>query len=505
MLTRRLLSLTLLCILASGCTPDPVPADPAQPTVRGPVAIEEAPPSGKAVWISDIHFDPFYPAHHYSTSDTASVRALLRALTTTVDDSVVWRSHTEWDSVFTSDANQGGAWSVRNQDANHKLFQEVVVRAAATEPDPDFVLVTGDFLGHDFPKDYDALAPATLVTSPAYRAFVDETMQYIATTLRGAFTSAPIVATLGNNDAFCGDYDVRTDTSATGYLSRAAALVQSTLLPGLSPADRDSFAVSFARGGNYAIDVPGAPGNRLVVLNSVPFMPPGDYPRTLPPSVVATQACAGEPVVDPEAALDLLTREAGGSGHVWVAMHVPPGTGCYSTSTDWQPSVQARYEALLRPADSSAIAGAFAAHSHMASFKVFEDDGKAASFVLQAPSVSPNHANNATFSVFEYDPADLAISDLTVHYLDLDVPTATWASYPFGGLPGPVTAVTLKALLTRLGSSSAAWNTFVLDYGARANASATASGPVSLGDLSQQSLDCLRIPMARPSAPADGA
>lgn len=68
------------------------------------------------------------------------------------------------------------------------------------------MILPGDFLTHDFRENY--MLYASDKSDAAYRSFVLKTIRYVAMGLKARFPDVPVVATLGNNDSFCGDYQI---------------------------------------------------------------------------------------------------------------------------------------------------------------------------------------------------------------------------------------------------------------------------------------------------------
>lgn len=482
--------LAVLSCATAGAQP-PAPGSAAAGAAAG--ATPPAAVGANFVWLSDIHLTPFYPYSYKNIVDEGQITAMLELLVDRSDPSApVWKDHSEWAAVLTDETRaplQAKQFSDRGKDANDKVFRTVLEHAATVAPSPGFVLITGDLLGHGFGYDYSHLAPAGMDSGAAYRSFVAETLGYIARTVRGYFPDPPIVATLGNNDAYCGDYDIHLPSPPADFLGDTAGTFLAYFLPDLEGDERQAFLDSFLQGGYYSHPVPGGDGSRILVLNSVALM--GRYPEDDGsgsfPGETARQLCDASPTIDAGRQLEWLAREAAQPGRAWVAAHVPPGDGCYDDKPFWTADNLAAYRQLFLVGPPAAnLAGTLSAHSHMASFKLLRgEDGRAESFVVQAPSISPNHSNNPTFGVVAHDPRTLEIRSHRIYYLDLDRAGAVWKHYQFAGLDGPTTAASLETLYGQLGGSSALWQTFAEDYGARAGS------VVSLGRLAQDHLDCL--------------
>ncbi len=448
--------------------------------------------AGTFLWISDIHLDIFYYAHDQDHPNLRDRRLVQRMLKQMVDNSdpnnPKWKDHTAWGPILAGSPPQGSDFNQRGFDSNDKLLQAVVAKAGKTSPQPDFILITGDHLGHQFGSNYSELAPASMQTGSHYNTFVAQTLDYIAMSIRRGFAAnIPIYATLGNNDAYCGDYDIRLDQPSSEFLENTADTFLRYFLSGLSPPEQQTFRTTFLQGGFYSVTLPKNSATQLVVLNSIPFMGPLDYPEPGNAYPGTSETCTAGATLDPGAQLDWFEKlvAGAGTGHAWVAAHVPPGVGCYHSHDYWSaPSLKA-YRGVFNSGSALELAGTLSAHSHMASFKLLLDaNNDPASFVLQGPSVSPNHDNNPSFRVVTYGTDNLQIGDYRTHYLDLD--TKHWSSFSFQESYGlPVTTKSLAGIFGDMQTDAATWNQFVHNYGTRAEKY------VSLGYLSQTNLGCI--------------
>jgi sphingomyelin phosphodiesterase acid-like 3 len=141
-------------------------------------------------------------------------------------------------------------------DTNVALFESAVAQMKRSAPDPDVILLPGDFLMHDFAQH----VPRAEGTEEAAL----RTMRQIAETLGRAFPNAQFGIALGNNDTPCADYATGDGSAYQSALARIwAPLVDRR---GASP----QFAATFGRNGYYSAALP-VPGLRLVVLDTVLF------------------------------------------------------------------------------------------------------------------------------------------------------------------------------------------------------------------------------------------
>ncbi len=375
---------------------------------------------GTMLWISDIHFDPFYGGE------------VTRLANDTNDG---WRDHTEWGAIMAKMPGNS-ACSPSGSDANNFLLDKVLNRAAVVlNQKPDCILITGDFLSHNFSNDYfkNSQLPGSLTTTELHNRFIDQTMAYLALSVSRAFPNVPVIATLGNNDAYCGDYDIRGNS---GFLINTRRTFQKYFLPQLS-ADFENV------GGCYSTSIPGTK-HTFVVLNSIPFI--SDYPESYRITGIPKlhSVCSPLRTVNLVDEYDWLTKTIDGCGasqKVWIACHIPPGVACYNGAQNWARPVadgggQVPFVNRFRKYylnQKNHFAGVLTGHSHAAEFKLIRDNdghGPPVSFVLMAPSIGRNHRNNASFRVTNFDRHTLAINDYTTHWLDGSQSPPTWGT-PF--------------------------------------------------------------------------
>src|SRR5215212_6447880 len=265
---------------------------------------------------SDIHFDPYADPSIVTKLEAADV--------------------SQWDAIFATSTMT--AFSGHGKDTNDPLFRSALdaMEKQFVFP-PAFVLISGDFLAHDFNTTYQQYA--TDKSQAAYSAFVKKTITYIASKFRDKFPGVRIYPTLGNNDTDCGDYDIAPNGAfLANFRDVWKDIVQSK-----------SFNERFGTGGYYHADLPGV-AVRLIALNANFF------------SVNYKNTCGkpGEP--DPGlqelAWLDAELRLARSDGkRVWLLFHIPPGMNVFNTvesgaacptpQTFWKDEYATRYLSIV--------------------------------------------------------------------------------------------------------------------------------------------------------------
>ncbi len=127
-----------------------------------------------ALFVSDIHFDPFH--------DPAKVKELVAA---PVDN---WRtilsepSSDDQEQAFTALQRSCHA---RGVDTPLALLRSSLEAMRAREPDAKFMMVSGDLIAHDFTCRYSTLFPGA--TPGDYQAFVVKTLSFVMEELRAEF------------------------------------------------------------------------------------------------------------------------------------------------------------------------------------------------------------------------------------------------------------------------------------------------------------------------------
>jgi sphingomyelin phosphodiesterase acid-like 3 len=393
----------------------PAPASQQQPGAQAvlPAAQPAAGPAalpGKetipALFLSDIHFEPFWDPGKVSQLAAAPVSA--------------------WNAILaappSADRQQRFAalqqtCPTRGEDTSYPLLESSLraVRAMqAGAAGARFATVSGDLIAHAFDCKYSALFPHS---SPGdYRAFVEKTLNYVIEELGGALPGVPVYVALGNNDSDCGDYRLDAHSEFLSDTGREVA-------KGFPASERQDAEETFAAGGYYSVALPAPIDNtRLLVLNDL-FMS----------SKYST--CAGKAdTTAAEAQLGWLqkqlTEARGNKRKVWVMGHIPPEIYLHGTVAKMRDVCGgARPEMFLsseRMADelvefSDVVELAIFAHTHMDEARILKADSDASPATAQksvavkmVPSISPIDGNAPSFTVARINPSSAALVDYRV-------------------------------------------------------------------------------------------
>jgi sphingomyelin phosphodiesterase acid-like 3 len=320
----------------------------------------------KFLAVSDIHFNPFADPSIVAKLEAADV--------------------SQWDAILASSTVT--AFSTYGSDSNDPLLRSAIGEMQKQLPSPAFVLISGDFMAHDFDKSYQQYA--TDKSQTAYTAFVTKTIAYVASRFRKAYPGVRVYPTLGNNDSDCGDYAVAPNGA---FLANFRDV--------WSPYVRSrSFERRFPTGGYYHADVSGLKDVRVIALNTNFFSTNYKNPCGKPGPDAGVRELEW---LDAEL---LLAHEQG--KRVWLLFHIPPGMDVYDSveggtcpnltpKTFWKDEYAQKY-LKIAAAHQKTIAGSFAGHTHQDEFRIASGD-----FIHITPSVSPVFGNNPAFEVVDVE------------------------------------------------------------------------------------------------------
>ena len=215
-------------------------------------AAAAAPAKIPALFLSDIHLDPF--------ADPGKAARLNAA------------PATEWPAILSAPDSPTQAKEIaalqeacptRGIDTPYVLWQSGLTAIRADAARARFITLSGDLLAHSFDCKYKALLPTA--TPAQFLDFTEKTVRTIVTTLRAALPGVPLYLAMGNNDSGCGDYQL--DAAHDAFLGYTAKVVAESLSASLFDQDRAAVLSDFAAGGYYSVPLAGVPHTRLLVLD----------------------------------------------------------------------------------------------------------------------------------------------------------------------------------------------------------------------------------------------
>ncbi len=349
----------------------------------GNAAVSAGPNQGTFLMLSDIHFDPFFDANP---------RFVKKLVANPVE---------KWQPIFESVEND--AVSPDGADSNYALLMSALHAARDSGVQYDYVLVTGDFLGHEFEKKYRAYIP----DGAGYQDFVVKTILFVNRTIEQAFPGVSVYGTLGNNDSTGGDY------AAPGRAIFAALAKEWKVIAVHPDARRD-----FLGGGFYAVPHPTVPSQEFIVLDTSFWS--NRYHR----DVSSNAADPGSAELDwLQAKLTQLQSEQKTAA---LIMHIPPGIdpyassklgSCENPSLFWKQTYMDSFLKIIAD-HKDILRDGYAGHTHMDDFRVLADSTGRPYFQTHIiPSISRDHHNNPAFEIGVYEKTTGALIDYAVTYL----------------------------------------------------------------------------------------
>ncbi len=379
----------------------------------------QAPANVPALFLSDIHLDPYHDPSKVAKLDAAPLSE--------------WRTILAAPDSATIEADSAALQKtcpVRGVDTPDILWQSSLRAIHADAARVRFVTISGDLLAHAFDCKYKTLVPAG--THATYVAFVEKTIRYIVSGLRTTLPGVPLYISLGNNDSGCTDYQLAAEHD--DFLALTAKIVAESLPASLSATARTAVLRDFSLGGYYSVPIAELPNTRLLVLDDL-FLS-GKY-----------ATCGGSPDPAPAAAqLAWLTAQLAAARarreRVWVLGHIPPGVDLYSTARKQtnicagsKPTMFLGSEKLAEvlAANPGIIRLALFGHTHSDEIRLLEPDTPDAKSAIGVPlkvvaSITPVNGNRPTFTVASINPATSTLADYSVFMAsNLTGVAATWS------------------------------------------------------------------------------
>ena len=415
-LCRNLLSLLAACTLTAQVGLIAQSPAPGKAAAAAPAKIP-------ALFLSDIHLDPF--------ADPAKAARLSAA------------PASEWPAILSApdsptQAKESAALQeacpTRGVDTPYVLWQSSLMAIRADAARARFITLSGDLLAHSFDCKFQTLLPTA--TPAQFLAFTEKTVRTIVTTLRTALPGIPLYIAMGNNDSGCGDYHL--DAAHDAFLGYTAKIVAEALPADLSPTDHAAVLSDFAAGGYYSVPLAGVPHTRLLVLDDLFFS-------------AKYSTCSGQPDHAPAAAqlawlAEQLSAARQHNERVWVMGHIPPGVNLYATARNSanvcagaRPQMFLANESLaeLLARNADVVRLALFGHTHDDEMRLLTVESSLAKASTQTSlgvplkivsSITPINGDRPTFTLASIDPATATLADYTVFMAsNLTGVAAKWA------------------------------------------------------------------------------
>ena len=282
--------------------------------------------------------------------------------------------------VFAKSGNR----SQRRGHTSYALLASAIDALKLSGTQYDYIIITGDFLGHDFLKKYRGFKP----DGSGYQEFVIKTIVFVNRMIQQAFPATRVYETLGNNDS------VEADYGAPGQPLLAALAKQWKVVAANRDAARD-----FIAGGYYAVPHPFVSSQEFVVLDTAFWSSRYENSSRPAPSrsrhsrISLAQFC------------NSITFGPRIRQPLWL-MHIPPMIdpfksaregNCGNPTSFWKNSYLDSFLAILSD-HKAQLRDGYAGHTHIDDFVVVDDASGMPYFQTHiTPSISPNDRNHPAF------------------------------------------------------------------------------------------------------------
>jgi len=338
--------------------------------------------------LADIHFDPFQSC---GKSIPCPLVEALRKAPASAWPSILERLDTSRPRLF--------------QDTDyvllHSTFEET--KQIADEQKPQFILMLGDMLGHQYRELFKRYTQNTSQTD--YQMFVNKTLQFIAAETKNSFVGMNVYSALGNNDSYYGDY---VSFPRNRFFSETAA-VWSGLISETS--SKQAMLNQFSQAGYYAVTIPRVPNLRLIVLNT---------------NLFSYKARGRE--INKMAAQELvwfhqqLQQARRDHQKVLIAMHIPTNIDIYASlrmrllrvSVLWQSNIANKFELEIKDY-SDLIIGIISGHLHSEWLHIQTLPNKDQIPLVGVPAISPAFGSAPSIKLLYFSPQSLLLQNYLVY------------------------------------------------------------------------------------------
>lgn len=359
----------------------------------------------KFINFTDLHFNPFHDSLLVKELDKSEVEL--------------------WDSIFNT--NPQKVISQYHDETNYYLFEMALASMKKELTNPDFIIMTGDYICHDFGENY--LKKAQNNNQDDMHKFLLKTIAYVTQQLQKTFPNTLIIPAFGNNDSYCGDYHLQNKGD---FLHDFSKLYQPILGSKLT----DDEALNFEQHGYYSIKNPSNSSHKIIALNSIYFSikyqtDDAQWNCNCDPDLTIQDSLAKMQFQWLE---NQLAESKAKNEKVWIITHIPPGVNVFKTVQNkeekkavlfWEESYNKKYLSLLEEY-SSEIFTTMTGHTHMDDFKLHISDSSK-SYIHISPSISPYFGNNPAFQLIEYDIQSADFTNFTKYNINVAEPQkASW-------------------------------------------------------------------------------
>lgn len=343
--------------------------------------------------LADFHFDPFVSCRN------AVPCPLIKKLIAAPSE--------KWQVILKMNGKETPEY---RQDSSYTLLTSALAAAKKTadERHIKFVIILGDFLGHEFRDYYKKFAKDN--SFAGYQAFVEKTMAFLTAEIGRTFPNVDVYNVVGNNDSYNRDYvSVPHGAFFKDIGSMWAGLIK-------TKANKAALLNEFPIGGYYAVNAPGDPNLRLIILNSVFF--------SYKAKAKNNDQAAMEELKWLHNELELAHNK---NQKVIIAMHIPMGIDIYATSKVrffrlidlWKLNFTQIFEDDLKEF-APEMTGILTGHLHSDWSQVLTLDDTHSISISGTASISPIFGNNPGFKVYTYSIKNRQLENADAYVYPMD-------------------------------------------------------------------------------------
>ncbi|MEO6694769.1 MAG: hypothetical protein ABIY50_06710, partial [Ignavibacteria bacterium] len=258
--------------------------------------------------------------------------------------------------------------------------------------------------------------------------FIEKTIKFTTSMISKYFPSTTVFPTVGNDDAYCGNYMIDPGGPFLKMLGEAWEPIVN------AGGNNLSFKEDFSKGGYCIVNMPGRNKYKMLILNTVFF------------STKYKNLC-GDTLLDPGTdELTWLKKTLDecklNNQKVWLSYHIPPGVDIYATIADtgsceekpfpsWDKKYNLEFIRIIHKY-SSIIYSSFAGHFHRDDFRVLHNTIRPVSYIHITPSISPIYGNNPAYQIISYNKSSFQLLNYETYYLkNLNVSDSAYWTFEY--------------------------------------------------------------------------
>ena len=283
--------------------------------------------SGQFLWLSDLHYDAYYNA----TLAPKCICNNRRFRTVSALDVS--------DAQCLVNAEMISNYGQPNCDAPFALAESTLQAAAAAVPDPDFVIITGDYTRHDT-KEFGA--DSSHVVTHAIQTMMSLTEKYFKSARVFHLPQERFGFIFGNND-----FETNYGHPSPSFNANVTKAFSNDGAWNVSNIEAGGFS-------SYVIPLDAGVELTVISLNTVLYAPGGKNSESDP---FGQLAWLEEQLATLSAVPDASSKR------VYICAHIPPAFDAYSLQLQWEPKFIKAYFAIVERY-SSLIKAQLFGHTH---------------------------------------------------------------------------------------------------------------------------------------------